>query len=410
MLRRIAALGRRRAGSDHGGVAAILAVLLSGGVVLGMSALVIDLGQLYVEREQLQSGADAASMKVALNCANNSISCSSALQSPVAVAYAKKNAKDGQADAQICLSGTTCPTWNTAVTCKPLRTPAPGQSIGNWVEVRTTTVTSTGSTLFPPTFAGALAGGNYKGKQVGTCARVNWGPPAVDKVFALGISMCDWKRMTSNGSTFYGPLDTLLSQAGLYSILGLTKPAVGADSAIPQAAALNALGLPIPSCTTPVIDLTEPRGYVWLHHPDLTPPDSNCMLSLKIGDKPRGFLLSGLTIGNTCVQKLAAVRGGPPILVPIFDEISPALVSLAPEYRVAGFAPFVVTGYTSLLPGVVGAVGSLLSGGLLPAVANILCGLSACIYGYFTRTLVPKAAPVFGTGPNFGATVIGRTG
>lgn len=69
-----------------------------------------------------------------------------------------------------------------------------------------------------------------------------------------------------------------------------------------------------------------------------------------------------------------------------------------------------MTGYTGLLGGVLSGVGSLLSGGLLDALAKILCGVGSCIYGYFTKTLVPRSQPVFGTGRNFGATVIGRIG
>ncbi|WP_255689185.1 hypothetical protein [Actinoplanes sp. DH11] len=44
-------------------------------------------------------------------------------------------------------------------------------------------------------------------------------------------------------------------------------------------------------------------------------------------------------------------------------------------------------------------------------MAKVLCDVgSGCIYGYFTKTLVPTYQPAFGTGQPFGATVIGRTG
>jgi hypothetical protein len=55
-------------------------------------------------------------------------------------------------------------------------------------------------------------------------------------------------------------------------------------------------------------------------------------------------------------------------------------------------------------------VGSLLNGNLPGLLQSTLCGASSCILGYFTKSLVPVDAPVFGTGPNYGATVIGRTG
>ena len=44
-----------RAGRDRGAVSMIVGVLLAGGVLLGMTALVVDIGQLYAEREELQS-------------------------------------------------------------------------------------------------------------------------------------------------------------------------------------------------------------------------------------------------------------------------------------------------------------------------------------------------------------------
>ncbi|SDS56613.1 Tad domain-containing protein [Actinoplanes derwentensis] len=390
-------------------MAVIFAIFLGSSVLAGMCALVIDVGLLYNEREQLITGADSASFKVAINCVKDPTSCTPAVQTPVAVTYAGKNAKDTKSDAKICFDDTGCPVWNTPKACPPPPVVPAGFGKGNWVEVRTSTVTSAGGTLIPPVFAKSVTDGHYQGTQVGACARVAWGPPAVEKVFALGISLCDWKRMTSNGTVFYNPLGTLLNDIGLFQLIGLPSPTPGVDSPIPQVLPLTALGLPLPSCTTPV-DLTVPRGYVWLQYPDLTPPDSECMMDLKVDDLPRSFLLSGLLIGTICAQKLQAKVGKGPFLVPIFDKIVPELISLAPQYHIVGFAPFVVTGYSTLIPGVVNSVSSILSGGLLAALTTLLCTTAACIYGYFTKTLVPHSRPVFGTGPNFGATVIGRTG
>jgi Flp pilus assembly protein TadG len=396
----------RRSGSEHGAVAALFAVMVSTGVIIAMGALVIDVGQIALERQELQTGADAASWTIASRCIQKPADCTMAKQSLVASDYANRNTKDGSADAQICLSNQTalCAPWKSAGAC-----PATTVTGGTSVEVRTSTRTGT-STLLPPAFASAMAGSVSSGVTAGACGRVAWGPPGITKVLALGISMCDWKRMTSNGSTYYGPLDPLLSQLGLYSVLGLPAPTAAAESAIPMVASLSALGLPLPSCTSP-IDLTEPRGWVWLANNDLSPPDANCEISLKVGDLPRSFLLSGLTQGIPCAGRLQSqLAGKQPVLVPIFDQIEQTLLSIAPTYRVAGFAPFVFTGYTSLLGGLLSGVGSLLNGGLAGLLQGALCGLSQCILGYFTKTLVPLDSPTFGTGGNFGATVIGRTG
>ncbi|MEU4239853.1 pilus assembly protein TadG-related protein [Actinoplanes sp. NPDC026619] len=412
-IRGIGLWGRKRRDSDHGAVATVIATLMAGGVLLGMGALVIDVGQLYVEREQLQTGADAASMAVALSCIRGN-TCTSAAQTATAVSYASKNAGgDKKADAQICINNTGCPaTWNTAITCPTMFTPAAGTVVGSYVEVRTSTLTSTNSTLFPPTFAGALSGANYQGKQVGTCARVNWGPPVTTKVFALGISLCDWKRMTGNGTVYYGPIGSLLSVLGLYTTIGLPNPVSGADSSIVKSGSTVLLGSVVPSCTTP-LDTTVPRGYGWLMYQDLTAPDSNCMMNIKVDDLPRSSALA--FTGLTCVPLLQAyAAAGNPIMVPIYDKLVPSfspILSVAPQYHIVGFAPFVPTGYYTLLGGLIKGLTSILSGGLAQGINDVLCIVSACITGYFTKVLTPATRPTgFGTGQNFGATVIARTG
>ena len=101
-----------------------------------MGALVIDVGQLYAERAQLQNGADAGAMAVAKSCAAGP--CAPA----TAVAYADANAADGVSAVRlVCGSGglgacpastgeiTDCPAppggRRTTSTCTPPpRTPA----------------------------------------------------------------------------------------------------------------------------------------------------------------------------------------------------------------------------------------------------------------------------------------------
>ncbi|BBH68248.1 hypothetical protein ACTI_49330 [Actinoplanes sp. OR16] len=401
--------------SDHGAVMLIVALFLSNAVIFGMGAIVIDVGMAWHEREQLISGADAASMKIALNCVATPAKCTIADQTPVAVDYAKKNAKDGLADAQICFSFTTpCPAWKTTAACPPVPAPAAGESAGTWVEVRTTTLTPTG-TILPPAFARAATGGTFTGKSVGACARVAWGPPAVRKVLALGISLCDWKRMTKNGTTYYGPLDNLVGALGLFPMLGMTAAKPGQDEPIAAVLPAQILGIPLPTCTA--LD-ASPRGYAWLQGNDIwnpVMPDANCEIDLKVGDYPRSFLLGGLTIGGTnkCTARMQSlIASKQPVLVPIFDTIKQELLSIAPQYHIVGFAPLQITGFSGLLGGLFGGVSSILSGNLLDALVKILCDVaSGCIYGYFTKTLVPTHQPRFGTGTGtYGATIIGRTG
>jgi hypothetical protein len=205
----------------------------------------------------------------------------------------------------------------------------------------------------------------------------------------------------------------VVSQLGLYDTFGLPPPVSGVDSGVAAVLPANVLGIALPSCTTPA-NLGVPRGYTWLNSTDGTSPDSNCSINVSVGDYPQSNVLSGLTVGasTACSNRLRAARtSGLPILVPIFDVLQQSLLTLAPAYRIVGFAPFVVTGNTSLLGGLLTGVGSLISGGGVPSLLSAtLCGVGSCVYGYFTRTLVPQSHPVFGTGTNFGATIIGRTG
>lgn len=394
MIRRGSRAGDRP--GDQGAVAAVVAVLLAGGVLMGMGAIVIDVGRLYAEREQLQTGADAASWRIAEACIATPATCTNAGQVGTAQAYAERNALDGAANAQVCLGGTVCPAWNTAVSCPPQ---AP--SAGSYVEVRTTTRNPNGTTLLPPSLAGAVSDAARAGTRVGACARVTWGAPAAMRVFALGISLCDWDRISGDGQGYLGiPLvSPVLDQVGVSPVLGLPTATAGADGAV---AASIPLGLSATVCTTP-LDLLNPRGYAWLGN-----PDSSCKISVGAPATVPSFLPLGTTAAN-CAQALRTLRDNrQAVVVPIYDRVV-GLTTLLGTYRVVGYAAFVVTGYTALLGGLLGTVSNLSNG--LPALAHTLCGLAACIYGYFTRMVVPSARPVFSpVNDDYGVTVIGRTG
>ncbi|WP_436521362.1 pilus assembly protein TadG-related protein [Actinoplanes sp. HUAS TT8] len=430
---------------EHGVITALVAVLAGTGVLLGMAALVIDIGALYAEREQLQSGADAASWKVAQSCVAmlpalcTVAGATATAQTTNAQTYANRNAKDLVSGMQLCInvvsaSGVTtkdpnCPaTWNTPVTC-----PALPVSSGpfSYVEVRTTTRNADGTTVVPPLFGQAIAGTPYTGAMMGACGRVAWGVPAVEDTFAFGISKCDFLRMTNNNTTNFAPpllggLNPLLQGTGVYSLLGLSSPSVN------YVAISN--GILSTSCPTTITETVA--GYAWLGQPNgstallgILPVHAPDPTTCNLADIPAtngsvdswvgGFTisLSNASAATTCINKLNSyVASGQPVLVPIFDRQA-SLINLLPSYyRVIGFAPFVFTGYETLVSG----LGGLLNGVLAPnsslntvvtGVQKVACALQSCVYGYFTKTLVTDHVPTqFATSPNFGATVIGRTG
>ena len=77
-------------------MATVVAILLAGGVLLGFLSLVVDVGRIYVEREELQTGADAAALAVAKACATAATACrTDDGLLDLAQSYADANSGDG---------------------------------------------------------------------------------------------------------------------------------------------------------------------------------------------------------------------------------------------------------------------------------------------------------------------------
>ena len=162
-IRRLLAGPRRRQG-DRGATTAILATLLGGGVLLGMGAIVIDVGQAYVERTELQRAADAAAIAMAKHCALGLTPCSEAELQGLAETYANENSQDGYSEVtEICGRGDSldaCPQQPTNLTGCLSEPP----DTGDYIEVRTSTLTKDGTTVLPPKLSRLLTG---RGGDVG---------------------------------------------------------------------------------------------------------------------------------------------------------------------------------------------------------------------------------------------------
>ena len=167
LIRELARPALRLLRRDERGVVAVLIGLLLGTVLLGLGALVIDVGQLYQERAQLQSGADAAANAVAKSCVVSTCTASGALST--ALTYAGYNGQNGVAGvSQVCGSGVlgACGASTGALTDCPAVPPAGT----NYVDVHTSTKTSGGGTVIAPVFAKELLGnGSYTGTTVKAC-------------------------------------------------------------------------------------------------------------------------------------------------------------------------------------------------------------------------------------------------
>ena len=361
-----------RQGDDRGGVATLVAIVLGVGLLLGIGALVIDTGQLFVERAELQNGADAGALAVAQDCADADGCAPDAQQKAEALA-GDNDASDDKADASLVCGHTvagflaSCPAEDAAsAACLGARPSAPG----NFVEVHTTTRQDNDSTVLPPVFGRILMGNDYDGHGVLACARAAWGGPKAASTLPLTISFCEWEYATGGGVDF-APAPPAVPDGSYERVLALK--ADGSD--------------PIPCPGSPSGgDL--PGGFGWLD-------DNDCNIDVDVDGT---FSADPGVSGSTCDAVLETARtSGEPLLIPIFD-VAEGTGSNG-TYQMRGFAAFVVTGYD--LPGFKAT--STLTG--RKKCSDSGSSSDKCVFGYFTKDLVTTADTVLG-GPDMGATTV----
>jgi Flp pilus assembly protein TadG len=338
---------------ERGVVAVIVALLIGTGVLTGMCALVIDVGQIYQERAELQNGADAAALGVAKSCALGA--CTPGVADQLADANASNLTGKTEGVALVCGSGSlgSCP----ASTGSIADCPQPPPTGTNFVDVYTATQTASGSTLLPPVFARTLLGNSsYRGTTVHACAQAEWGAPSAATADALTISACEWDQATQQG-TVYAPAPPYppepLPPTSVDQVLTLTS-----------------------GCAT--------FGWAVDEGGDCSLPVSGSSFPATAGMPP------------ACQQVLEnAQQSQIPILVPVYVSLNGA----AGTYVLQGFADFVVTGY-NLPPGFYAA------DWLNPA--NSCQGTDDCITGYFVRGVIPATGSLAGT--DLGASAFDLTG
>ena len=365
----------QRANGDRGAVGVLVAILLGTGVLLGMAAMAVDVGQLYSERAQLQNGADAAALAVATTCSAGT--CAPGLSRQ----YADANAADGTAAVDlVCGTGMGgCP----ASTGKITDCPPPPASGTNYVDVHTSTLTARGSTLVPPVFARALLGnGHYRGTTVGACAQAEWGASSAALTTSFTVSGCDWAQATRNG-TSYGPPP------------GGGSPAQSDDVVLTLGASAGT------GCGADPESTDGPGTFGWT-----SGSGGGCSAEIQDSSSFRG---SNSSTPGSCQQVLAAAQSGHSVLiVPVYSRCSHSgRGGTGPStYTLKGFAAFVVTGYT--LP--TSSATDWLNR------ANTCAQGQTCIDGYFTQNVIPpKSIPSSGchlsrTTQDLGATWVKLSG
>lgn len=163
--------GFRQAGgaaSERGAISVIVAIMLV--VMLGSAAIAVDIGVIYSERAQLQSGADASAIALAQKCARSSADSLCSTTSTLAAELANQNALDGKSNVYDIQLNKTARTASVITTAK--ETGAPDNSIS----------------LF---FANALG---IPSKAIGAQSSAVWGSPKAGRTaFPLAFSICQVK-------------------------------------------------------------------------------------------------------------------------------------------------------------------------------------------------------------------------
>lgn len=163
-MRRLVQRIQRASSGEQGAAGVTVAVMLL--VLIGAGAMAVDVGQIYSERAQLQNGADAGALAVALSCKNGS--CNSGL----ADGLANSNANDLSSKAEVDYS-------------------VPGQ-----VTVTTSTINGS-SSLLTNLFANAINAGPV---TVGAQATAGALPPSSGSGFPLALSDDCYNLSTSTAT------------------------------------------------------------------------------------------------------------------------------------------------------------------------------------------------------------------
>jgi hypothetical protein len=373
-----------RAREDAGAVAVLVTILLAGGVLLGMAALTVDVGSLYGERRQLQNSADAGALSLAQDCSVNAAACSTSGASIGGLV--DDNADDGTSGiAGVCVAmggvkSGQCTGGGGLTDCLP----APGVT-DNYVEVRTSTRTSSGGTLLPPFFAQALVDG-YSGTTVGACSRVAWGGPAgLSSAIPLTISTCEFQHYVGSPPNYAPP-------PPYPPTVGATWPAASYEHVIFFHDTTEALA---GSCPAGPAGSDDPisGGFGWLE-------SDTCEVTSDtdwFDDSP------GTSPGSDCRASDFANSYGQLVDIPIYDGTN-GLNGANGKYHIKGYAAFVLTGY--YLGGSYKKK-SLITGAL-PCAQTPTTGSQRCISGFFTQDPTPKPGKI--GGPPMGVIVIQMAG
>jgi hypothetical protein len=277
-------LSRDTKNDDRGAITVIVAILMV--VLLGSVAIAVDVGAIYSERAQLQSGADAAAIATAQECARKSTTGSCSATSALAGSLANQNALDGMSNVH---------------------------NIDLNTSARTVTVTTSAKETGGVDNSLSLLFANILGipsKEVGARGSAVWGSPKAGRTpFPLAFSICQVKGHVD------GSLQ-LLQDHGNKASIGCNYGPSGAAVA---------------------------GGFGWLA-PDAGKCGGTIDLALSEGGSDTGSNAPGhcVTELNHWAAEITAGRKVT-VLLPVFNKVTGTGASAI--YSLVSFAAFEVTGW-----------------------------------------------------------------
>jgi hypothetical protein len=264
---------------ENGATVVIVAISLV--VLFGMGALVLDVGNLFWERRQLQNGADAGALAAAQDLASGETAATARAS---AVTYTSEN---NTRDAY--MENMTQPTSNS-------------------VRVETITGNAGGDGVLQALLAGAIGTDDYFATADATAT---WSGIGGAASLPLTFSECEWDILTG------GDLANLPTSERIVYFH---------DS---QAAeAQNSCGGPA--------NQDHPGGFGWLN-----PEDGECEAYIEDGQVSTD---TGNNVPNECSSQFFADLIGTTVIMPIFSSITSPQGNNA-VYQISGFAAVEITGY-----------------------------------------------------------------
>jgi hypothetical protein len=335
---------------DRGAVIVWVALMIV--ALVGIGALVIDVGALYAERRELQNGADAAALAVAQECAEGDCGDKAA----VAQQFANLNAKDGVSAVD---PATPCGSGPGLATCDPGVNIDPAAR--GWVRVGTTTETEDGGDEVSFLLAPLI--GAFTGQTVSASAVAAWGVMGGGAVVPLVFSQCEWEALGGNSFT-----EDLPSGTKAITFHGTNPSSVGCP--------IGPSGLDLPGGFGRVIA-------------------DKCKKELVVGQwadvDPGADLAAGCDVRSWQNQV---------VTVAVFDETN-GKTGANGKYRIAGFVGLKIVGYE--IVAAKGGGGRQRFGSCTPERPSdqYLCG---------EFVPVSQSGSQFGTGTFFGAQVVKMAG